>query len=93
MGWSEREFYESSPESVYYAFQGYFNKREADEKVFRNLGWINYKSAGGKSASIEKFWPIGKPSIEPRNNIWGETDEEAKANYQAILKAHKINGH
>jgi len=26
LGWTEREYYESSPESVYYAIQGYFDK-------------------------------------------------------------------
>lgn len=89
MGWSERDFYESSPESCYYAFQGYFNKRQADEKVMRNLGWISYKVGGGKTNNIEKFWPVGEIK-EDKSFTWGETPEEAKANYEAVLKAHNI---
>ena len=55
----------------------------------RNLGWINYKVAGGKASDPNKIWPIGiqKQAV---NKVWGDTPEEAKANYEAILKAHKL---
>ena len=55
----------------------------------RNLGWITYKANGGKTNSIDKFWPIDVIK-EDKAFTWGETPEEAKANYEAILKAHNI---
>ena len=89
LGWSEREYFESSPESVYYAFQGYFDKRQMDEAWFRNLGWISYKIGGGKISTINSFWPIGEKK-ESVKKVWGDTPEEAKANYEAFM--NKIKG-
>lgn len=93
LGWSEREFLESSLEGVYYAFQGYFYKRELDEKVFRNLGYITYKVAGGKIDDPQKIWPIGEVKKDERTVTWG-TPEERQKTMEQIMKAHniKING-
>lgn len=55
----------------------------------RNLGWISYRAGGGKTNNIETFWPIGKPK-PTTSKVWGDTPEEARANYEAIMKAHKI---
>ncbi len=89
LGWSEREYLESSPEGVYYALQGYFDKRQMDEKIIRNLGFINYKLAGGKIDDPQRIWPIGEKKKEERTVVWG-TEEERKATMEKIMKAHNI---
>jgi hypothetical protein len=91
LGWTEREYYESSPESVYYAIQGYFDKMKIEENWFRTLGWISYKVGGGKEKSISKFWYIegDKPINDSRSRL-GSTPEEVKASIEKIKKAHNI---
>lgn len=91
MGWTEREYLESSPESVHYAFQGYFDKRGMDEKVMRNVGFIIYKVNGGKMDDPSQIWPIaGEKPKERKRFTWG-TKEEAEDMMQKIMAAHKIN--
>ena len=89
MGWSEREYFESSPESVYYAFQGYFDKRKADERMFRNLGWINYKINGGKLNNPNDLWPIDKEKKKEDVKTWGSKEEKDEM-IKKIMEAHKI---
>lgn len=89
MGWSERDLYESSPHSVYLAFEGYFLRRELDERMIRNLGWITYRVNGGKSGTIESFWPIGKQK-EKEVKILGDSEEEKKKMWEEIMKANKV---
>lgn len=89
MGWSERDLYESSPHSVYYAFEGYFFKREMDERVVRNLGWITYRVNGGKTGSIESFWPVGRPK-EIEVKTLGDSEEEKRKMWEEIMKANKV---
>jgi hypothetical protein len=59
LGWTEREYYESSPEAVDCAFEGYFNKREVEESWFRNVAAIMHGTMGGKD-KIDQIWKIGK---------------------------------
>jgi hypothetical protein len=92
LGWSERDFYESSPESVHNALQGYFNKRKADERLLRNVAWINYKVNGGTSNQINDIWPIDEKK-EVMKKVWGESPEEVKENYERILAAHRVVKH
>lgn len=89
MGWTERDLYESSPQSVYYAFEGYFSKRELDERVVRNLGWVTYRVNGGKTGSIESFWPIGRPKEKDVKTL-GDSEEEKKRMWDEIMKANKV---
>ena len=86
LGWSEREYFESSPESVFYAVQGYFDKRRDDALLLRNIAWINYKVNGGKGNNIEKLWPLKKKE-EEKQITWGEDKELL----EKIMAAHKIN--
>lgn len=91
LGWTEREYYESSPESVYYAYQGYFDKRRMEENWFRTLGWISYKAAGGKEGNIQKFWHIeGEKKQGGDRRVWGSTPEEIQENIAKIKAAHGI---
>lgn len=60
-----------------------------DEKVFRNLGYINYKIAGGKVDDPQKIWPIGETKTEERTVTWGSPEEKKKI-IEQIMKAHKI---
>jgi hypothetical protein len=85
LGWSEREYFESSPESVYYAVQGYFDKRKDDAMLLRNIAWINYKVNGGKGNNIEKLWPLNKKE-EAQVKTWGDDKELL----EKIMEAHKI---
>lgn len=92
MQWTEREYFESSPESVYYAFQGYFDKMKIEESWFRNIGFISYRAAGGKEKNIQKFWGIGETKdSEPTKKVFGNTPEEVKATIEMIKKSHKLN--
>ena len=90
--WTERDYYESSPESVYYAFQGYFDKMKMEESWFRNIAFISYRAAGGKEKNIQKFWTIGddSKSKEPVRKVFGTTPEEIKATIAMIKERHKI---
>ena len=89
MGWTEREYFESSPESVYYAFSGYFDKRRMEESWFRNLGFISYRAAGGKEKNINKFWTITEDK-EPVKKVLGNNPDEVKEMIAKIKQAHNI---
>lgn len=89
LGWSEREYFTSSPESVYYAFQGYFDKRKHEERLFRNIAWISYKTGGGKEKNINSFWPIDEVKKEDVK-VWGSKEEKDDL-LKKIMEAHKIN--
>ena len=89
MGWTERQYFESSPESVYYAFQGYFDKRKGEERLFRNLAWISYKVGGGKINNINQFWSIDEAKKPQEIKSWGSEDEKSDM-IKKIMEAHKI---
>jgi hypothetical protein len=74
---------------VYYAVQGYFDKRKDDARLLRNVAWINYKVNGGKSKNINDLWRIDEKKEEALKT-WG-TAEEKDDMIKKIMQAHKIN--
>lgn len=74
LGWSEYEYYTSSPEGFYYACKGYFSKMQDESLAIRNLSFIVYRLGGGKG-SIESIWPLDgkeKMTISPPTKEWWE---------------------
>ena len=70
LGWTERDYYTSSPEAVHYALEGYFDKRKDDIKVQRRIGyniWLGGRSKKDPKVSEEEWMPLSdevKP-VEP----------------------------
>lgn len=64
LGWTEREYYESSPEAFYYAVKGYFVKVRTQEKWARVIAYNTYRLAGGTVKDIDKYWPISETKKE-----------------------------
>lgn len=76
LGWTEREYYMSSPEAVHYAFRGYFSKLQDESLAIRNAATIIFRALGGKE-NMDKIWPItGMKDAEvyekPDINWWNE---------------------
>ena len=79
LGWTEREYYTSSPEAVYYALEGYFDKRQQEESWFRMVGYPVFALAGGKG-DINKYWPMHKGNkSEPKKSAGPMTPERKAA--------------
>lgn len=67
LGWTEYEYYTSSPEAVYYAFRGYFSKLQDDSLAVRNLAAI-FLGISGSKKKIDAIWPLdgeGKATFKP----------------------------
>jgi len=77
--WPKEQYYKSSPQEFYYACLGYFDEREDDIMLMRNVA-LFASQLGGKDFS--KFWP-GKKKEAVRIVM----DEEMK---KQILAAHNI---
>lgn len=74
---------------MYYAVQGYFDKRKDDARLLRNIAWINYKVNGGKSKNINELWPIQEEKKEEVVKTWGSQEEKDDI-LKRIMEAHKI---
>lgn len=72
---------------VYYAVQGYFDKRKDDARLLRNVAWINYRVNGGKGDNINELWPIQEEKKEAKSFVWGDDKEDL---IKKIMDAHKI---
>ena len=57
LGWTEYEYYTSSPEAFYFACKGYFSKLQDNSLAVRNAATIIFKVMGGKE-DIDKIWPL-----------------------------------
>lgn len=82
LGWSERQYYTSSPEAFFFASRGYFSKLEDNSLAVRNLGTIIYKINGGKG-SINKIWPLSTGGTAEKEVI--TIDQEW---WDKIMKLH-----
>ena len=82
LGWSEYDYYTSSPEAFYFAAQGYFDKVQDYSIAIRNSTYINYRMNGGKE-SINSIWPLA-------NQIEEKREPMTKERYEKILAIHKI---
>ena len=69
---------------------GYFDKKRTEESWFRNIGFISYRTQGGKEGNINKFWFIPSDKEEPTQKTLGDTPEEIRQTIEMIKKAHKI---
>lgn len=70
LGWTEREYLTSSPEAVYYALEGYFDKRKEDIKIQRRIGyniWLGGRSKKDPKVSEEEWMPLSDEvkQVEP----------------------------
>lgn len=75
LGWTEYEFYTSSPEAFYFASRGYFSKLQDESLAVRNLAAIVMGVAGSKD-KIDSVWPLSgedKPVFQqPTKEWWAE---------------------
>jgi len=63
LGWTEREYYTSSPEAFFFATRGYFSKLQDESLAVRNLANIVFQLGGGKG-QFDKHWPLA--GVEPK---------------------------
>ena len=90
MKWTEREYYESSPEAFFYACEGYFDERQELERMMRHIAFINYRVSGGKEATPQRIWPMATDKkVSTDVKVWGDTPEEL---IRQAMKIHKIDG-
>ena len=91
LGWTEREFYESSPEAVYHASRGYFNKLKDESLAIRNAATIIFRALGGKE-DMDRIWPIDdkgtKVFAQPDREWW----EQMKIKQALVDKKIKQHG-
>jgi hypothetical protein len=74
LGWTEYEFYCTTPKAFYLAQRGYHKEKELLQHYFRRHAYIIHASLVPKPAQPEALWPIGEAEIKAK-----ETDEEFKA--------------
>ena len=79
LGWTPKEYYNSSLLELHYASKGYFNKYKSLTELFRVSAFINYRSMGGKK-TLNQVWPMA-----------GETDK-VKVTPEMIEKIKQIHG-
>ena len=83
LGWSERDYFTASPESVHLAVEGYAEGREEKETLMRFQTEIIFKVMGGKQ-NIRSIWPIGKPEPAP------EPIRMTAERYKAFTTLHNV---
>lgn len=72
LGWTEREYYTSSPEAFFYARRGYFAKLVDESLATRNAATIIYRALGGKK-NIDVIWPLDNE--KPKETFQAPTKE------------------
>ena len=79
----------SSPESFYYAVEGYYRKEENHMMLMRNVA--QFASAGFvKNDDFNKAWPLPKKyQQDVIKKVWGSAEEVRNLRAQ-IEKAHGI---
>jgi len=89
LGWTEKEYFTCSPYMFFAACEGYFDKVDEQQMMFRRLAEITHKSMGGKADSRE-LWPLwGDKQKAVDTIVWGSKDE-ADDLRKRIEKAHGI---
>ena len=83
LGWTEREYYLSSPEGFYYACQGYFDKVRDESMAIRTFAYMYYRWNGGKD-SIDRIWPLDNDKPKEDKRVVMSSEE-----YKNILKRHQ----
>ena len=83
LGWTEREYYECSPEGFYYASQGYSAKLQDESLAIRNAATIIFRVMGGKE-NMDKLWPLKgvdaiSDKIEQPNKEWWDKMKAAQS--------------
>jgi hypothetical protein len=77
LGWTEKEFYTSSPKSFFFAIRGYFSKLQDESLAVRNSATIIYRSLGGKS-DINSIWPLNGEKKDTKIEMDQETYDRIK---------------
>jgi hypothetical protein len=91
LGWTEYEYYCSTPEGFYYACQGYFAKLEDESLAIRNAATIIFRVMGGKE-NMDKIWPIkGREAVsdkfeKPTREWWNKMKDSQKKIDEQIKK-------
>lgn len=85
LGWTEYEYYTSSPYMFFAACEGYFDKEKSQEVLMRRVAL--FASQRG-SDEFNKYWPLDGKGIDVKK-VWG-TKEEANEFRKKIEEAHGI---
>lgn len=89
LGWTEREYFESSPYMFFAACEGYFDKIDEEQRMFRRLAVILHQTWGGKGTERD-LWPLfSDKNKKTQTKTWGSKEEFEKMK-EAIQKAHGI---